>query len=159
MSAAVNLQFSTKNDFGGDAIRFFDHGKYSHVDAILSDGSLLGARNDLLAGIPPGVRIRPADYDTFTLVKRVSLACSDAQAAQFDSFLRSQIGKPYDMTAIIAFVVGRDWRSEDSWFCSELAAAAMESAGIFPYKLADTFNKITPADLLLAISVLVDVGP
>ena len=69
----------------------------------------------------------------------------------------AQVGKPYDETAILAFALNRDWRETDAWFCSELAAAALEAAGVFPYKLAASENKITPEDLFLAVSVISNV--
>ena len=45
--AQVTVQFSTQNDLGGQAIRLFEHGAYSHVDIVLPDGMLLGASSDV----------------------------------------------------------------------------------------------------------------
>lgn len=153
----INLQFSCGSDLSAWAIKRFEHGAWSHVDAILPDGSLLGARDDICKGIPSGVRIRPPDYYAFAAIKKVTIYVPDVVEAAFYSFLRSQVGKPYDETAIVAFVFDRNWRDNDSWFCSELQAAAGEAAGLFPYKLAITDNRLTPGDLFLAASVLVNV--
>jgi hypothetical protein len=46
----------------------------------------------------------------------------------------------------------RDWRSQDSWFCSEFCAWALESGGFFPYSLVAAKNRITPGDLLLLLN-------
>lgn len=146
------LQFIAASDIGSHAIQIFERGWPSHVDAVLGDGSLLGARSDAVGGKPPGVQVRPAGYEPFARVQRVVLEASSAEETAWLNFLTAQIGKPYDMTAIAAFAVGRDWRETDSWFCSELQAAALEASGYFPGKLANPSNEITPRDLLLIVS-------
>lgn len=152
---SITLQFSFQADLGADLIAYFGHGAgFSHVDVVLADGRLLGARDAVCAGVAAGVQIRPADYARFTRTLPVTLFTGAANAQGFDTFLRAQLGKPYDMRAIIGFAVGRDWRESDSWFCSELVAAALEAATIFPYRLATPANKIDPDDLLLALSVM-----
>jgi hypothetical protein len=153
----VTLQFSACDDMGSFAIRSLEHGLWSHVDAVQPDGSLLGARNDEMDGVLPGVRIRPPDYCKFSRTKRVTILCGAAEQEAFDDFIAAQIGKPYDESAIMAFVLGRDWRESDSWFCSELQAAALEIAKIFPYSLVSPANKITPNMLYLACSVLTPI--
>ena len=155
----ITIQFSSQNDLGSDAIKLFEHGgSYSHVDAILPDGSLLGARSDVCLGVPAGVQVRPSSYANFATIKSVMIPCAEAQMGLFYDFLHAQIGKPYDETAILGFVFDRDWRDTDSFFCAELIALAMERSGIFKYALSAPANKITPTDLLLACSVLIDVG-
>jgi hypothetical protein len=159
MGRFITLQFCAFDSLMGQAIEWFTQGNVGHVDAVLPDGSLLGAQNmDGLGDQPAGVQIRPADYGNMTNKIRVRLSATDGQADTFWSFLTAQIGKPYDISAIEAFVVGRDWHDADSWFCSELIAAALEHAGIFPAELASPANKITPAALLLVCSAFVPVG-
>jgi hypothetical protein len=153
----VTLQFSRMNDLGSDFIRLYDHGSWSHVDNVLPDGSLLGARDDTCGGKPEGVQIRPDGYLPFTATKRVVLMCTTTQSDVWLSFIQAQIGKPYDETAIAGFVLNRDWRRDDSWFCSELACAALETSKIFPFPLAAQANKVTPDDLFLVASALVNV--
>ena len=156
---AIILQFSYQRDLGADLIKYFGHGAgFSHVDAVLPDGSLLGARSDVCQGVPPGVQIRPPLYADFARTLRVSLDATDTQLHGFNNFLQGQIGKPYDMEAIIGFAVGRDWRAPDSWFCSELQGAALEACGWFPFALATPANKLDPDDLLLALSARVKVA-
>ena len=137
---------------GSRAIQIFSRGWPSHVDNVLADGTLLGARSDSVGGMPPGVQIRPANYEVWTKTQSIRLNATAAQETTWLNFLTAQIGKPYDKLAIAAFAVERDWREDDAWFCSELAAAALESCGWFPKPLANTVNEITPRDLLLAVS-------
>lgn len=153
----INIQFSSMDDAGSALIRAFDHGLYSHVDAILPTGSLLGARTGLDGASAAGVQVRPAGYAEFSSVKHVTLPTTPECAEAFYNFMRNQIGKPYDHSAIMGFAFNRDWRTPDSWFCSELIAAALEAAKYFSYDLAAPANKITPADLLLAVSATAPV--
>ena len=141
----IILQFVSGDDPGSELIKVFSRGWPSHVDAVLEDGTLLGARLD-------GVKIRPPNYEPFAKVERIGLVCPKAEEDAFYAFLHAQIGKPYDKLAIAAFAVQRDWRQEDSWFCSELIARALEVCGFFPEPLADPANEITPRDLLLCVS-------
>jgi hypothetical protein len=138
---AIVLQFVQGTGFGAALIKFYDHGLYSHVDSVLPDGTLLGARDDEVGGMPSGVQ-------------RITLPCTDAQADAYYAFVRSQIGKAYDETAIVAFAVGRDWRTPDCWFCSELCAAGLEASG-FVFPLSSPANKVAPDDLLMVVSALV----
>lgn len=154
---AIVLQFVGDNhSFGSLLIEWFDHGQFSHVDSVLPDGSLLGARSDVILGVPAGVQIRPASYVGGEVTKLVSIPCPDPVADAYYAFIHSQIGKPYDKTAIAAFVFGRNWMESDSWFCSELCAAALVAAG-FVHTLAAPCNKIAPDDLLLIVSAFVPV--
>ena len=136
----ISLQFSATDTFKSKLIRLFSHGAgYSHVDAILADGTLLGSRADTLCGIPAGVQIRPKDYIPFSKVLRIDLTASDIQTTAFYDFLQTQIGKPYDKRAIIGFLFGRDWRGTSSWFCSELIGFGLEKCDWFPYPLSPTY--------------------
>ena len=56
---AITLQFVTSRDPESWAIRTFQRGWCSHVDSVMDDGRLLGARSD------GGVQIRPPNYEKF----------------------------------------------------------------------------------------------
>lgn len=148
------LRFVTTGSLVSDAIRKFEYGFWaSHVEALMPDGTLLGAHVD------GGVVARPRDYDKgeFTRELFVDIWMVEAQERSFFDFLRLQLGKPYDVTAIAGIVAQRDWQEPDSWFCSELQAAALRACGWFATDLATELNHLTPRDLLLIISGRVDV--
>lgn len=118
---------------GGDdpaslAIKARQHGGWTtHVDCMLSDGLLLGARSDSVGGKPPGVQIRPPGYIAVQRAEIVTLACDDDQAARWNAFLLAQLGKPYDLVDLLAdFVGGRNWRNPNAWWCSELGGRSIE---------------------------------
>jgi hypothetical protein len=100
----IVLQFAAQNDALSRAICAFDHGWPSHVDAVMPDGRLLGARAD------GGVKLRTANYARFARVLRVAIPAADDVSARFYCFLNAQLDKPYDFEAIAAFAFDRDWR-------------------------------------------------
>jgi hypothetical protein len=158
----ITLQFIGAEGFRSRLIGWFSAGHLSHVDVVMFDGQLLGARSDTckceLVGrtieIPPGVRIRPPNYigHPRSLV-RFDIPATVEQERIFFAFLIKQIGRPYDYEAIMGFIFNRDWRETDSWICSELVAAALERAKIVP-ELYLAANRITPVSAALAVSVL-----
>jgi hypothetical protein len=156
MMGQIVMQFAGSSSVTSQLIEWFDHGEYAHVDTVMPDGLLLGARNDVMAGYPAGVQLRGPDYQQGYSFKRVALPCTDAQQKAYYDFVLAQVGKPYDSKAIAAFVVGRNWRAPDSWFCSELCAAGLEASGVVP-PLSAPVNKIAPDDLLLILSALVKI--
>jgi hypothetical protein len=155
--AVIRLQFVAASGFLSGLIRWFSHGAggvgISHVDAVLPDGRLLGARFDKADGVR-GVAIRRPNYEKWIYRAVIELPCDKGVEEAFYAALESQLGKPYDWRAILAFFFNRDWRARDSWYCSELQAWALEppQSGFFQHPLALTVNRITPGDLLLLTS-------
>jgi uncharacterized protein YycO len=149
----IQLQFVLGTGLSSRTIAWFSAGHFSHVDLVLPDGYLMGARSDRTGGKPPGVQIRPPNYEKWKERVVISLEATELQKQSVIAFNISQEGKPYDHTAIWGFVSGRNWREQDSWFCSELQAAAMESADLWP-PLYTPNNKITPAGLATIISAV-----
>jgi hypothetical protein len=155
----IVLQFVASDGITSSLIEWFSHGRFSHVDAVMPDGRLLGSQGHAIGAVPAGVQIRPANYETFAARQVVTLTATPEQEAAFWAFVKAQIGKPYDTTAIAGFVAGRNWREDDSWMCSELQSAALEAAGFFAHPLCAPTNRITPDDLELVLSALVTISP
>ena len=149
----IRLQFVCEAALSSQAIAWFSAGHFSHVDCLLANGHLLGARDDTVGGQPPGVRIRPPNYAKWQRRVVMTVPTTRAQELAFYAFLDKQLGKPYDSAAIWAFAFNRDWREPDSWICSELQSAAGEHAGILP-RLYLAANKITPVACALAFSAV-----
>lgn len=154
----IRLSFVCERAFTSSVIARFSAGHFSHVDALMPSGQLFGARSDRVRcrngmAAPRGVHIRPPAYAKFNRQTIFNVPATKAQQHAFWSFLWPQIGKPYDWRVIWAFALGRDWREQDSWICSELQAAALEASGVLP-KLYLAANKITPVSLALALSAI-----
>ena len=141
------------------ACEFAQYGFWAtHCEAVLPDGTRLSSWFH-----QGGVCILPSDYDSgaFNRQQFVRIKSTEAQESAFYAFLHAQVGKPYDWRAIISFyskMRGRDWQSRDSWFCSEIVAAALAGCGILPQCMAVQFSKVTPRDLMLLSSTLTEAG-
>lgn len=142
----VKLHFSRALGPTSSAIAWFSAGLFSHVDAEF-DGILYGARADKVGGREVGVWPRPPGYEKWKYTLTLELMVSQPKYSVWRQFLLDQKGKPYDKPAIWGFAFGRNWREDDSWFCSELQMAALEAAGISP-RLLVASNKITPNALV-----------
>lgn len=149
--AFFRYQFSRQAGLVSDLIALGGAGDFSHVDIVLKDGTLLGARSDKVGGLPAGVHVRPADYTKWSRQVFINVPCTPRQRMRALEFAVAQIGKPYDKLAIVGFLVGRNWRDEDSWFCSELGARVGEVGGFFE-EMFSPANKIAPVALSLVAS-------
>lgn len=162
-TAFVEGSFVAASGWSSRAIEWFGAGGFSHVDCVLPKdyclrqripiGSLLGARSDVIGDILEGVRIRPPTYETWSKRLVLRVPCTHTQAKTWLEFLLAQVGKPYDKIGILAFMIGRNWREEGAWWCSELFIRSLEVAGICD-ELALPFYKITPGDGALVASAL-----
>lgn len=152
----IVMQFAASSSLTSRLIAWFGHGQFAHVDTVMPDGTLLGARNDVMEGFPAGVHIRAADYQKGYTLKRVAIPCTDEQQAAYYDFVLAQVGKPYDSIAIAAFAAGTDWNNRDAWFCSELNTAALQKCGWLK-PLSEPPNKVDPDSLLLVLSAFIDL--
>lgn len=139
----LTIQLVTQKGFASAAIRYLTYSDFSHVDLVLPRGSLLGARMD------GGVAIRKPDYGAFTSKARFACHPGAAVERKVYEFAHSQVGKPYDHLGICNLFLQRNWKEEDSWFCSELIAAAFEHAE-YPLLNVPNSDRVTPRDLTLS---------
>lgn len=141
----LELQYVAAPGLESEAIELFG-GIYSHVDIVWPDGRLYGARSNVItvAGVkyPAGVQFRPPGYEKWDKVTRIQIPCTLEQKTRGLEWALTQKGLPYDKLAIVAFGFGRNWRTEDAWFCSEFATRYEEIS--FDIELPLTPNKITP---------------
>lgn len=138
----VGLRFITSNSIVSRAIRAVTWSDYSHVDLIVKGPNglaLLGAQAD-------GVKIRPWNYCQPTRILNLYAEVPEGVAKVVFDFCNAQLGKPYDYSALAGNLLHRDWQEDDSWFCSELVAAAFDRAG-YPLLNGGT-NRITPGMLV-----------
>lgn len=139
----IELQFATESTLTSDFIRFWTWSRWSHVDLVTPGGKFLGAR------LNGGVQLRNPGYTKFSNKLQLYVSCSKEVADRIWYYAHKQIGKPYDLTAIMGFAVRRDWANEEAWFCSEFVAFCFQAAGI-PLLRALHLNRITPRDLSLS---------
>lgn len=107
--ARIRLQFVLGASLSSRLIAWYGqgYGGYSHVDAVLPDGRLLGARSDAVGGVYPGVRVRPANYEKWVRRTLVELPVTESRAHAWVEALQRQVGCQYDKQAILGFILGR----------------------------------------------------
>ncbi len=164
--AELAIQFSTSTAFASGIIRRLTHSPFSHVDLVLADGLLGVSGKDDSISDPGGVMVRPYGMWPYLFPPRVAkLSCTAEVADAVIAAGRSQIGKPFDNSALWGFLddlghrvltmhptAARDWNDTKSWFCSELVAYALIQGKFFPYNLVVLKNRVSPADLLLMLN-------
>lgn len=161
---SVQFRFVTESGIrhlGSWLIRRFTYSEISHVDLVMPDGQMLGARSNAIsypgraAKIPAGVQIRPVDYLKFSRVIFAFLPCTEAQADVIYSAAKSQVGKSYDLDAIVDFVVedadkGPNDGGSASWMCSELAAWVALKGDVPLVNPKVNYRHVTPEQLLMS---------
>ena len=136
----VILRFCACDDLCSQLIRFWTYSRFSHVEILEPEtGMVIGA-------MPDGVKVRDLDYDGKARHLYARVLVKDKKAVL--DFMRSQYKKPYDFMAIVGFLVHRNWRDPQRWFCSELVTAALEAGGCFLFNQEAQLNRITPGMLL-----------
>jgi hypothetical protein len=133
--AQLRWQFVLGDDLASRVIAWYGqgYGGYSHVDFLLPGGGCLGARSDRIAGLPPGVQLRPNGYEKWAARKVLSLDCTEEQLEAAVRFEAEQIGDPYDKRDILGLLIGRPISSGSGyWICSALQLAMVREIGLLP---------------------------
>lgn len=130
------------NGFSSGAIERAGFGQWSHMANLLADGTVLDARDNAVAGVAPGVHLRPARYLDSEPKWAVFEAPTDTHYAAWEAAGRSQLGKPYDERGILDFAEGTftgsytdaNFAGADSkaWFCDCLATWMAIQSGDLP---------------------------
>lgn len=141
----VSLLFSTSRHPMSAVIRACTWSSWSHV-------ALIDGDEVIEATAPAGVRRFPVvqAIDHAKRGKIVDLPCRDPGAVI--AAAASQLGKPYDYTAVLGLGLHRDWQEDDAWFCSELVAWAFAQAGE-PLFRAEVLRRVTPQHLWMLAPV------
>jgi hypothetical protein len=141
--STVRLMFSTTRWPLSALIRAATWSRWSHValvdgESVLEAVALHGVRRAPLAD----AIARAADYAFVDLPARDPAAVIAAAA--------SQLGKPYDYTALVGLALRRDWQALGAWFCSEYAAWSFMAAGQ-PLLRAEVVRRVTPQHLWMLL--------
>lgn len=151
----IRVQFVLGSGLSSRAIAWWGQGYngWSHVDAVLSDGSLAGARSDIIKplgggpAIPAGCQIRPANYEKWARVMVMARQVDLGTRSMWDEFFRTRAGKiQYDKGDILGFILGEDKATAGRWICSAWNADAAETLDLIP-SICLPLTQITPNTL------------
>jgi uncharacterized protein YycO len=144
----IKLRFSRDYGVLPALIRTATWFHFDHVELLLPYEGLLGSSPQ------GGVAIRPLDWKVSIDFEYASVACDDITTGRVLQKLRSQIGKPYDYSALLHLPFGqRDWRDKNQWTCSELIAWSFEESRR-PILNAQLSNRLAPRDIYLSPHVM-----
>ncbi len=153
MSAAcVSLQFVLGRSFPSRLIAWYGqgYGGFSHVDGVLEDGSLIGARSDSVGGQPPGIRIRPSGYESWARRAVVTFPHTEELYPIYERNAKKRIGEGYDKADILGFILGISLSQPGHWICSAFQTEQLEPGGVNLLPLLPVQpQQITPNTLLL----------
>lgn len=135
----IKLFYADNPGITSKLIRLFTWSEWSHVAIVDGDVIIEATGGKGVIATP----LLQAQQDA-KLWRLEEYPCLDADA--IIAAARSQIGKPYDRTAILGILFSRDWQEDDSWFCSELVAYSFQKGGRKLFR-RDTLNRITPEHL------------
>lgn len=110
-------------------IRLFDKGDFSHVAMAVSENHII--ESEYFAK----VQIREIDYSNYEIVHL------DLTKEQRDKIVHSAIkliGRRYDYTQIMGYMVSRRFGTPDALICSELVYILLKSVGL---NIGDRFIK------------------
>jgi hypothetical protein len=129
----------------------------NHVESVSPDGQWYYGEH--IAG---GLQKRPKGYDAATLKREffVEIPCTQEQADVFYGYLESKVNsEPYDWRSLISFVFP-SWNLHHigELICSAITAAALRKGTILRWPLTVPFHHLSPRDILLIASVLVEVS-
>lgn len=105
---------------------------FSHVDAVLSTGELLGARSDVIKplgggpAIPAGVQIRPPAYERWDKRVVIDIPSTPSETSMWEGYLRKQINDGYDQSDILGLILGTPMSTAGHWICSALQTDALQ---------------------------------
>lgn len=139
----MKVIFGRRPAVGSWVIRFATWSDWSHCGVISASGDVIHST------WPSGVHRTPLHewLRKYPANEVLDVPLKDEKAAM--SWLELQIGKPYDLSGLIAFGTHRDWQEEDKWFCSELVGAAFVAGGLV-FRVPSA--RLTPGGLYLVAS-------
>lgn len=135
----------------------------SHVEALVIRN---GQRGYIGAHIEGGVMWRPEGYDKNEMAHELLLDLGAArnvvdsapwQDEQFEKFLVSKIGEPYDWLSIGGFIIPENMHLVEHVICSALQTLALRHCLWLASPVAAAAHLIDPRDLLLMISARMEV--
>jgi hypothetical protein len=167
----ITIRFVLHEGWAADAIAISE-GTFmpfapGHAEGITPEGTHIGQFGEAhVNAVKAGMQELPEGYDTGQIRTLpngrpcdlwVDLACTQAQADAFYSYMRASLGEPYDWRAILGFAIPFHAHELNHAICSAKVALGLRKAGIFPWPLPVPAHLINPGRLLLLLSVLTEV--
>lgn len=160
MNFPLHIRFVEGGAIDSRIIRWGTHSTWSHVE-LYDEERTFGAQ------LKGGVCWRSRYDPCYRNVKATHLITLDLSQREWDLvqwFISASDGKPYDWRAIVAYAAGnprwmwrhRNWREEDSWFCSEWVSRLLEIIGRLRFLQPMPVTRIAPAHVWQFLTVVLE---
>lgn len=150
--ASLTWQLSAAKGLLSRLIIWFGGGEFSHVDLVMPNGNLAGARSDKVGG-GSGYRERPSDYFPFVKRVRFTLEVTPEQELAVYAASNAKVGANYNRATIFGLIFGWNLTQPGTWDCSEAQIDNCQQAKIIPPEYISN-NKITPNDFALILTAI-----
>ena len=135
----MRAMFCRSNTVGSWLIRTLTWSRWSHVAIVFDDDTVIEALWPRVRKTTLAVAMR--DYSEVMLVP---FDVPDEAAAR--AAAEAQVGKPYDLRALLSFLTHRNWEDEGKWFCSELFTWVAAQGKLLLFR-KDSSYRISPGHL------------
>jgi len=183
--AQIAVDFLLAGNWISRGIGWFGASDWSHCASVIvgvnPDGTrrerYLDSRDNVIAGVPPGVQIREIKTEPWIKKRRATLEVSLADYTEWEKNLRAKITDEYDKNAIRGFLEGESIHTAGRYICSAaavnsiqhvgrgwissaLAMNGMQHIGYVPFPLVKPAHRISPGELLLILQTTgFTIGP
>lgn len=125
----------------------------SHVECVMPDGKYAGQH------FHGGMAARDPGYDKAYLSHElfVELPASGEQCAAFYAGAAASLGQPYDWQAILGYVVPGHFHDINHAICSAKMLLLLRACGFLRWPVAVPAHLVSPRDLLLMLSAIVEI--
>jgi hypothetical protein len=123
----IVLGFAHSSSVIGDLIKWFTHGRYSHV-MLMEPGGRRYIESSAF-NLPPGVHMHDLSRFIATKSEWDFRRIPHPNPVGVWNVACTQVGKPYDDAYIFGWLLHRNWQHPGKWSCNELIAWACEKAG------------------------------
>lgn len=139
--STITLLFSMTANPVSAMIRAATWSRWSHVAIVDGDHVIEAVALHGVRRVPLTEAIARAKNHAL-----VELPCRNYKA--IIAAATSQIGKPYDYTAVLGIGLHRDWQSADAWYCAELVAWSYAQANE-PLFRAEALRRVTQEHIFM----------
>jgi|AntRauTorcE11898_2_1112593.scaffolds.fasta_scaffold22767_3 uncharacterized protein YycO len=147
----VKVHFCRSRNIGGLFIQLVTFSRWNHV-AVEISGVVFDAT--LAHGVASwSFKNFRSHYSTIETIELQTIEQGKAL-----EFLKDQIGKPYDWTALLALPFRSGWQKSSRWFCSELFAAMLTAGMNRSLERALPAHRVTPRDAYIFTRIVQSVS-
>ena len=110
-----DLMFTRSSTVISGAIKFFTHGKFSHVQTVIDTEPKL----TVISADAEGVMyrdVREEDFDDYEILSYPEM--TEKERDDVAKFCFRQVGQSYDYTGLSSFLINTDLNKEEAFFCS-----------------------------------------